>query len=130
MKHARTAPPFCCVIKSVNSCLPYSMARDNCGRINAHTLKHRQTRERKVILVPAGYFHINHRTMKHCPYNSKNCGLENISNRLPSGILNGVSSMLLIFDQSEVRKIVKATEGIIEYLKVGCSNSVTPPVYK
>ncbi len=34
------------------------------------------------------------------------------------GILQGVSTLLLVFDQSEVRKIVKACEGIIEYIKV------------
>ena len=34
------------------------------------------------------------------------------------GILQGVSSLLLVFDQSEVRKIVKSCEGIIEYIKV------------
>ena len=39
---------------------------------------------------------------------------------LPSstGILQGVSSLLLVFDQAEVRKIVKHCEGIIEYVKV------------
>lgn len=36
----------------------------------------------------------------------------------PAGILNGVSGLLLVFDQSEVRKIVKTCEKIIEYLKV------------
>ena len=35
-----------------------------------------------------------------------------------AGILQGVSGLLLVFDQSEVRKIVKSCEGIIEYLKV------------
>jgi vinculin len=34
------------------------------------------------------------------------------------GILQGVSQLLLVFDQSEVRKIVRACEGIIEYIKV------------
>jgi len=29
-----------------------------------------------------------------------------------------VSGLLLVFDQGEVRKIVKSCEGIIEYLKV------------
>ena len=35
-----------------------------------------------------------------------------------AGILQGVSGLLLVFDQGEVRKIVKACNGIIEYLKV------------
>lgn len=35
-----------------------------------------------------------------------------------SGILQGVSTLLLVFDQAEVRKIVKVCEGIIEYIKV------------
>ena len=35
-----------------------------------------------------------------------------------SGILQGVSSLLLVFDQAEVRKMVKACNGIIEYLQV------------
>ena len=34
------------------------------------------------------------------------------------GILTGVSSLLLVFDQSEVRKIVKHCEQIMEYVKV------------
>lgn len=34
------------------------------------------------------------------------------------GILQGVSQLLLVFDQSEVRKMVKMCEGIIEYIKV------------
>ena len=34
------------------------------------------------------------------------------------GILTGVSSLLLVFDQSEVRKIVKHCEQIMEYMKV------------
>lgn len=34
------------------------------------------------------------------------------------GILNAVSYLLLVFDQSEVRKLVKQCEGIIEYLQV------------
>ena len=29
-----------------------------------------------------------------------------------------MSSLLLVFDQAEVRKIVKACEGIVEYIKV------------
>ena len=32
-------------------------------------------------------------------------------------LLTGVSSLLLVFDQSEVRKIVKQCENIIEYMK-------------
>ena len=36
----------------------------------------------------------------------------------PTGILTGVSSLLLVFDQSEVRKIVKHCEQIAEYVKV------------
>ena len=35
-----------------------------------------------------------------------------------SGILQGVSALLLVFDQGEVRKMVKACNGIIEYLQV------------
>ena len=35
-----------------------------------------------------------------------------------AGILQGVSSLLLVFDQAEVRKIVKVCEGIIDYIKV------------
>jgi vinculin len=34
------------------------------------------------------------------------------------GILQGVSSLLLVFDQAEVRKIVRVCEGIIDYIKV------------
>ena len=34
------------------------------------------------------------------------------------GILQGVSQLLLVFDQAEVRKIIKNCENIIEYLKV------------
>ncbi len=34
------------------------------------------------------------------------------------GILQGVSALLLVFDQGEVRKMVKACNGIIEYLQV------------
>ena len=34
------------------------------------------------------------------------------------GILQGVSALLLVFDQGEVRKMVKACQGIIEYLQV------------
>ena len=35
-----------------------------------------------------------------------------------AGILQGVSGLLLVFDQGEVRKIVTACQGIIEYLQV------------
>ncbi len=35
-----------------------------------------------------------------------------------AGILQGVSGLLLVFDQGEVRKIVKICKGITEYLKV------------
>lgn len=35
-----------------------------------------------------------------------------------AGILNGVSGLLLVFDQSEVRKIVKTCRQIIDYLPV------------
>ena len=35
-----------------------------------------------------------------------------------AGILEGVSKMLCVFDQGEVRKIVKNCEGIQEYIKV------------
>ncbi|CAI8028993.1 Vinculin [Geodia barretti] len=34
------------------------------------------------------------------------------------GILQGVSALLLVFDQAEVRKIVRVCEGIIDYIKV------------
>ena len=34
------------------------------------------------------------------------------------GILTGVSSLLLVHDQSEVRKLVKFCEQVIEYIKV------------
>ena len=44
----------------------------------------------------------------------------------PSGILQGVSTLLLVFDQAEVRKIVRVCEGIIDYIKVHYTQC-TPP---
>ena len=35
-----------------------------------------------------------------------------------AGILQGVSSLLLVFDQGEVRKMVKECQAIIDYLKM------------
>ena len=35
-----------------------------------------------------------------------------------AGILNGTSDLLLVFDQSEVRKIVRVAKGVLEYLAV------------
>ena len=34
------------------------------------------------------------------------------------GILNGMSQLLLVLDQSEVRKIIKNCNGVREYIKV------------
>ena len=35
-----------------------------------------------------------------------------------TGILQGVSHLLLVYDQDEVRKIIKTCQGVIEYIKV------------
>ena len=35
-----------------------------------------------------------------------------------TGILQGVSHLLLVYDQYEVRKIIKSCEGVIDYIKV------------
>ena len=37
---------------------------------------------------------------------------------IDTGILQGVSHLLLVYDQGEVRKIIKACQGVIEYIKV------------
>ena len=37
---------------------------------------------------------------------------------IDTGILQGVSHLLLVYDQDEVRKIIKTCQGVIEYIKV------------
>ena len=49
---------------------------------------------------------------------------ENASNnneqllRFPSGILQGTSALLLAFDESEVRKIIRICKNVLEYLAI------------
>ena len=38
--------------------------------------------------------------------------------RFPSGILQGTSALLLAFDESEVRKIIRICKNVLEYLAI------------